>query len=145
MAIYRHILVAVDLTPDSLPIGQRARELADAVGGELEIINVVEPLAAVAPIPPDAIAPAIVQTHAELLEAANKHVGNLAQELDVPRGRWNVVVGNIKSEILRAATEAKADLIVIGSRGRHALAFLIKPTEDVVVHRAPCDVLAIRL
>ena len=25
------------------------------------------------------------------------------------------------------------------------MAFLLKPTEDVVVHKAPCDVLAVRL
>jgi universal stress protein A len=48
-------------------------------------------------------------------------------------------------EWLRAAAEGKMDLIVIGSRGRHGLAFLVKPTEDVIVHKAPCDVLAVRL
>ena len=55
------------------------------------------------------------------------------------------VVGNIKSEITRIAGDDEVNLIVIGSREWHGLAFLIKPTEDVVVHSAPCDVLAVRL
>ena len=69
----------------------------------------------------------------------------LAKELGVPDTRWSVVVGGIKSEIVRVAADRKTDLIVIGNRERHGLAFLIKPTEDVVVQRAPCDVLAVRL
>jgi universal stress protein A len=36
-------------------------------------------------------------------------------------------------------------VIVIGNRERHGLALLLRPTEDVVMHHAPCDVLAVRL
>jgi universal stress protein A len=145
MAVYQRILLAVDLTPDSLLLGQRARTLADALSAELRIIHVVEPLPAVAPIPPDAIVPAIVQTHAELIELARERIRKLGQEFGVPEDRWSIVTGTIKSEIVRAASESAVDLIVIGTRDRHALAFLVRPTEDIVLHRAPCDVLAIRL
>jgi universal stress protein A len=145
MAVYQRILLAVDLTPDSLLIGQRARALAAALDVELEIIHVVEPIPPVAPIPADPVVPVIVATQTELIETAQAQIGRLAQELGVPETRWSVVVGNTKSEIVRAAADGKMDLIVIGSRERHGLAFLIKPTEDVVVHRAPCDVLAVRL
>ncbi|MDB6046630.1 MAG: hypothetical protein JWM63_5181 [Gammaproteobacteria bacterium] len=143
MAVYQRILLAVDLTPDSLSIGQRARALAAALDAELRIINVVEPVPPVVPIPPDGVVP--LTTQAELVELAQEQIGTLAQDLGVPETRWSVVVGTIKDEIVRAAADAKVDLIVIGSRERHALAFLIKPTEDVVVRRAPCDVLAVRL
>ncbi len=143
MAVYHRILLAVDLTPASLLIGQRAR--ADTLDVELEIIHVVEPIPAVVPLPPDPVVPAIVMTQAELIDIAQEQVGRLAQELGVPETRWSVVVGNTKSEIVRVAIDRGMDLIVIGSRQRHGLAFLIKPTEDVVVHRAPCDVLAVRL
>jgi universal stress protein A len=145
MAIYARMLLAVDLTADSLFVGRRARELATALGGELEIIHVIEPVPPVVPIPPEPVAPAMVTTQAELIDTAEEQIGKLARELDVPEDRWAVVVGSIKSEIVRAAADHAVDLIVIGSRERHGLAFLIKPTEDVVVHQAPCDVLAIRL
>lgn len=145
MAIYGRMLLAVDLTPDSLLIGQRARALATALGAELEMIHVIEPVAPVVPIPPEPVVPAMVMTEAELIDIAEEQIGRLARELDIPEDRCTVVVGNIKSEIIRAASDRMVDLIVIGSRERHGLAFLIKPTEDVVVHQAPCDVLAIRL
>ncbi len=87
----------------------------------------------------------IVMAQTEIIDIAQEQIGRLARELGVPEARWSVVMGNTKDEIVRAAAEGKMDLIVIGSRGRHGLAFLLKPTEDVVVHKAPCDVLAVRL
>jgi universal stress protein A len=143
MAVYQRILLAVDLSPDSLLIGRLARSLATALGAELGIVHVVEPVLPVAPIPPDVVVP--VTTTAELVDIAQEQIGKLAQDLDVPQTRWAVVVGAIKNEIVRAAADGKMDLIVIGSRGRHGLAFLIKPTEDAVLHQAPCDVLAVHL
>ena len=38
MAEYRRILVVVDLTEDSLPIGRRAHAIASAVGAEMATI-----------------------------------------------------------------------------------------------------------
>jgi universal stress protein A len=145
MAVYQRILLAVDLNPDSRRVGQRALALAELLNAELSIIHVVEPLSVVAPIPPDAIVPAMVQTHTELILLAQEQIGKLAEDLGVPHRRWNVVVGPIRSEIVRAAAEKNVDLIVIGTRGRHPLALLVKPTEDIVLHRAPCDVLVVRL
>jgi len=145
MSVYQRILVAVDLSPDSLFIGQRARSLSAALDGELHLIHVVEPVPLAVPMPPDAVVPSMVTTQVELVERAQDYIGNLAKELGVPETRWSVVVGNTRDEIVRVAIDRAVELIVIGTRERHALAFLIKPTEDVVVHRAPCDVLAVRL
>jgi universal stress protein A len=145
VAVYQRILLAVDLSTDSLLIGQRARTLAAALDAELEMIHVIEPAPPVVAIPPEPVMPVIVTTQAELTEIAQAQIGRLARELGVPETHWRVVVGDIKREIVRTATDGQMDLIAIGSRGRHALAFLLKPTEDVVVRRAPCDVLAVRL
>ena len=125
MSVYQRILLAVDLTPESLLIGHRARALAEALGGELEIVSVVEPILTVAPIPPDAVVPVIVTTQAELIDGAQKHISWLAQELGVPDTNWRVVVGNIKSEIIRVAVDDEVNLIVIGSRetSRDCVAF----------------------
>jgi universal stress protein A len=145
MAVYHRILLAVDLSTDSLLIGHRARALASALDAQLQIINVVEPIPIIPPMPPDPVVPVTVTTQVELFATAQEHIARLAQELGVPDSRWRVVEGNTKTEIVRAAAAEKVDLIVVGSRERHGLAFLIKPTEDVVVHKAPCDVLAVRL
>jgi len=46
-------------------------------------------------------------------------------------------------EIIRAATEIKADLIVLASHGRLA-EILLGSTTDRVVQKAPCSVLVVR-
>ena len=51
------------------------------------------------------------------------------------RMRWSV---SVPDEIL-------ADLIVVGSHGRHGLALLLGSTASGVLHGAPCDVLAVRV
>ncbi len=145
MKAYRRILLPVDLTPDSLLVGQRARALAEAFAAELEILHVVEPIPPMPTIPLDPVSPALVTSQAELLQMAQEQLAKLAGELDVPEGGRSVVVGNTRDEIVRAAAEGDFDLIVIGNHERHGLAFLFKPTEDSVLHRAPCDVLAVRL
>ena len=145
MALYRHILLAVDLTTDSEFIGRRARALAAAFDAQLNIIHVIEPLPTVAPIPPEPVEPDVVTEMSEMITSAQDRIGALARELGVPENRSRVVVGSIKTEIVAAATEHGVDLIVIGYHEHHGLALLIKPTEDVVVQRAPCDVLAVHL
>jgi universal stress protein A len=48
-------------------------------------------------------------------------------------------------EIVRVAEEESADLIIVGSHGRHGLALLLGSTANNVLHHAPCDVMAVRL
>lgn len=42
MAVYRHVLLVVDLTDDGLAIGRKAQALAAALGAEVELLHVVE-------------------------------------------------------------------------------------------------------
>jgi universal stress protein A len=139
------MLLAVDLAADSLLVGERARTLALALSAELEIVHVIEPVPVLAAIPPSPVGPGVVTAQAELIATAEVQMGSLAKTIGVPETHLHLVTGSTKSEIVRVAVDRRADLIVIGNRERHGLAFLLKPTEDVVVHQAPCDVLAIRL
>jgi nucleotide-binding universal stress UspA family protein len=54
-------------------------------------------------------------------------------------------VGNPAAEIITAAEERDADLIVIGHRGRSAISrFIEGSVSDRVVRHATCDVLVVR-
>jgi universal stress protein A len=46
---------------------------------------------------------------------------------------------------VRIADENQADLIVVGSHGRHGIKMLLGSTANAVLHHAHCDVLAVRL
>jgi universal stress protein A len=142
MPEYRRILLVVDLTNDSLPIGRRARALATALGAEIDLLHVVEYV----PVEPmgETLMPA-VQIEDELLDRAKQQLLALAAQLGVPTESCRVETGNVKAEIVRIARERHSDLIVLGSRERHGLSILVNFTEDTVLHAAPCDVLAVRV
>ena len=141
MAVYRRMLLVVDLTDDSLPIGRKAQALAAALGAEVELLHVVE----FVPVEPmgETLMPA-VQIEEELLQRAQQRLCALASELGLAGAPCRVESGNVKAEIVRVARERHADLIVLGSRERHGLSILVNFTEDTVLHAAPCDVLAMR-
>ncbi len=142
MSMYRRILVVVDLTEGSAIIGRRAQALAAATGAEIQLLHVVE----FVPVEPmgETLMPA-VQIEDELIERARNRLRTLATEMGVPETNARVEAGNVKSEIVRAARELGADLIVLGSRERHGVSILVNFTEDTVLHAAPCDVLAVRV
>lgn len=142
MPVYRRILVIVDLTDDSLPIGQRAQAIAASLGAEVEFLHVVELI----PLEPvgETLMPTM-QIEQQLLERARNGLAALVGELGLPQARCQVEVGIVKSDIVRIARERNIDLIVLGSRERHGLSILVNFTEDTVLHAAPCDVLAVRV
>jgi universal stress protein A len=142
MSAYRRILLATDLSDDSLSIARRAQALASSLGAMLEILHVVEYV----PVEPmgETLMPA-VQIEEELLARARKQLQALATEIGIPAERCSVEAGNIKAEIVRGARERHTDLIVVASRERHGPSIFLNLTEDTVLHAAPCDVLAMRI
>jgi universal stress protein A len=142
MGPYRRILLVVDLGDQSEQIGTRARDLAAQFGAELAVLHVVEYV----PVEPmgETLLPA-VQIEEELVQRATQRLAELAAKLGIDRARTQVTAGNVKAEIVRAAQEMKADLIVLGSRERRGPSILVNLVEDTVLHAAPCDILAVRV
>jgi universal stress protein A len=142
MSIYSKILLAVDLNPDSIAIGRRARDLAAVLGAELTVLHVVEYMP-VEPVGETMAAP--MQLLDDLAAAARQRLVALCADIGVDAGHQRVEVGIIKSEIVRVAREMNSDLILLGARERHGLSIFVNLTEDTVLHAAPCDVLAVRV
>ena len=142
MKIYSRILLVVALDQHSERIGARARDIAALCNAELSVLHVVEYV----PVEPmgETLLPT-VQIEEELVQRAKKRLAEMAERLGIESARCEVAAGNIKAEIVRAAQEQKADLIVLGSRERRGPSILVNFTEDTVLHAAPCDVLAVRL
>jgi universal stress protein A len=142
MGIYRNILAVIDLSADGGLVTSRAQALAaTSPGATLKLLHVVEYV----PVEPlsDSLLPA-VQIEGELVERARTQLAQVASRLS-PAPAWEVAVGNVKGEIVRAARAGGHDLIVIGNHERHGLSILVNLTEDAVLHAAPCDVLAVHL
>ncbi|MGB9430035.1 MAG: universal stress protein [Gammaproteobacteria bacterium] len=143
MSGYQHILIAVDLSQDSETVARRGQELAGRYNAKLSFLHVVEFI----PVDPagEALLPPPLDMEGELVQGAHQRLDSLCAKLGLQKATRRVEVGNIKAEILRVTAEEHADLLVLGSRGRHGLALLLGSTEKSILHKAPCDVLAVRL
>ena len=143
MSGYQHLLIAVDLTQDSEIVARRGQEIARRYGAKLSLLHVVE----FVPVDPagEALLPPPVDLEGELVQGARQRLDALCGSLGLQTAARRVEVGNIKAEILRVIGEEQADLLVLGSYGRHGLALLMGSTEKSLLHKAPCDVLAVRL
>ncbi len=143
METYQHILVPVEFTPDNEPVIERAGEIAALNDARLSLIHVVEPVgmayAGEVPFPEDFDVERYAGEQAEL------QMEQLRQRLGLPESACHVVTGSPKHEIVRLAKERGADLIVLGSHGRHGLQLLLGSTANGVLHLAECDVLAVRI
>ena len=139
--MYRHVLLAADLAPDTTVVADRAAAMA-AGGATLTLIHVIEPLALAygAEMPVD-----LGTLQEEISRQARRKLDELATRLGVGTDRCLLVTGTIEKEILRVAQEQGIDLIVLGSHSRRGLAALLGSTANAVLHHAGCDVLAVRI
>lgn len=143
---YQHILCAADFSDDALRVGERAKAIARCCGARLSLIHVVEDISIslgggyeLLPVLPELPDEALLRESRELL-------GDLARRLGMEDvEKWVVNASSTQEGILGAAREHNADLIVVGSHGRHGLALLLGSTANAVLHGAPCDVLAVRI
>lgn len=144
MKIYQHILAAVEICDDDGPaVLRRAKAIADGCGASLAVVHVVEYL----PIDPagDALLATPVDLTQERRDLAQERIEQWCADEGIQPTRLCVNIGSITREILRVREEASADLIVIGHHSRRGLAALFSSTDDGVLSRAPCDVLAVHL
>lgn len=142
MASYKHILVGVDLSEESQEVATRACSFRDAFAARLSCVHVIEPLSMAygGDIPMDL---SIIQE--QIQETAKNHLASFADGLGIQKESRHLIFGRPETEIHALAKEIDADLIVVGSHGRHGLALLLGSTANGVLHGATCDVLAVRV
>ena len=81
----------------------------------------------------------------QIQDTAKSHLTEFAETLNIEEENSHLIFGRPETEIHTLANEIGADLIVVGSHGRHGLALLLGSTANGVLHGAPCDVLAVRV
>lgn len=144
MAIYHHILFASDLSPESLPIGKKARAIANDNDATLSITHVMD----YAPLMyggGEFAIPLDVTLEETLEKQAKLSLNKQGEELDIPEEQQWTRMGNTKNEIIQLAQTIQVDLIVIGAHDRHGFALLLGSTANSIIHTLPCDVLTIRV
>lgn len=144
MTVYKNILVAVDLSSEAKTVLAKAEDLAQRYGGaSLTLVHVVEPM--VLDNSYESLPVISVDVEKALYERAQQFLKELAESQGLAANPRRVEIGSVKNEILRAAEEIKADLLVIGTHGRHGISMLLGSTANAVLHGTQCDVLAVRV
>jgi nucleotide-binding universal stress UspA family protein len=117
--MYHHVLCAYDGSPASKAALAEAIDLAASMNARLAIITVVErPPAGVAAagVDPEALARTIEQERGDQLKEACAQVPDDLPVTTLLRS------GHAGKEILKAAKEIGADVLVVGTRGRSRMA-----------------------
>lgn len=143
MSNYQHILLAADFSKEFDSVLAKAIELRELYNARLTFIHVVEYTGAMytgeIPLPED------LDLDQRLAKQAETKLQAMIEQYNLTNAGFQVEIGTPKREIVRVAEEQKADLIVLGSHGRHGLQLLLGSTANGVLHQAGCDVLAVRV
>ena len=143
MAVYSHILLAVDFTHVTDTVARQAIELCQAFKARLSLVHVVE--FTQMDLSNDLVLPQELELDQELMKQSKQRLEELAENLGIDKSECFVSQGSTRREILRLAKELNTNLIVIGSHGREGIQRLLGSTANAVLHGAPCDVLAVRI
>lgn len=144
MDFYKTILLATDLSDETQEVASRAIALRDNSKHKAIVhsIHVIEPLnfAYGGDIPMD-----LSKIQGDIQKQTKKKLAELSKQLDISAEHQYVVLGRPDVEIRKKAKKIHADVIVIGSHGRHGLSLILGSTANGVLHGAECDVLAVRI
>ena len=119
---------------------RRGASLAELLGGELHALHVASLPVPVGLVGDAWVAAAAMPSPEELLSSAREACERLAAERGLSRSRLHLRLGAPASEIVAAARELGAGLLVMGVVSRRRLErWFVGNTAEAVLDRAPCN------
>jgi nucleotide-binding universal stress UspA family protein len=138
---FKKVLIAIDSEPITAHAADVGAEMARAVGAEMAFIHVIDAEVTYAEdtgLQPEALIASAKEAAAKLIEDFRKTLPEQAVARDF------VQIGDPLSEVVAAARDWPADLIVLGSHGRGGLGrALLGSIAEGVMRQAPCPVLVV--
>jgi len=145
MSNYTHILVAVDFSNSSEQVVNKARDMAQSNNARLSLLHIVEYLPPIDSIYEPVLANTWVIDENALLTQAKESLKNFCTKQNLSTAQQHVVLGTPKYEISQFVKDQQCDLVVMGSHGRHGINILLGSTTNAVLHKMPCDILAVKI
>lgn len=146
--MFRKILLCSDGSDHAVRAAECATQLAAQFNAELVLLSVFNPAEAITPymggweiaMTTEVVAELARETHQSVQAATTPVLDKMQRPY-----RSRQETGHIVESILRIAEEEKADLIVMGSRGRGIFkSLLLGSVSSGVLHHAHCPVLIVR-
>lgn len=138
---FRRILIALDDSPIAAHAVQVGANLATALKAEAALVHVIDPMSS---YPADCGIPA-AEWIAALRREGQSFLAGAAGRIGEPPPWQFLREGKSADQILAAAREWEADIIVIGTHGRTGVSRLVLgSTAEAVVRHASCPVLVVK-
>lgn len=138
---FRRIMIAIDNTPVGARAGEIGANLARSVGAEVALVHVVDVRGMTLEdggVPADEVLAAVERGDRELL-------ADVAQRLGLASPPWQFIGrGEPAKEVVAAATQWGADLIVVGTHARRGVPrLMLGSTAEGILRHAHCPVLVV--
>lgn len=137
----KKILIAIDLTESSKQVLDKGRHWAELISADIEVVHVAEvPISSLGvmaghPMGGD------MQLREEIFVAMEE----LLKDYEIPCKKVHSLLGHPASAITDLAEKLEADMLILGSHGRHGLRALLGSTANAVLNSAPCDALLVKI
>jgi universal stress protein A len=143
---YQRLLTSIDLSDESAQVLDMAQAVAGEQGAELHVVHVIKPFQhAYAGLNPATLADVGIQFEHDATTQATELLGKIAGARGLDSSATTVRHGPPAGEVHRLVDELGADLVVMGTHGKHGVDLLLGSTANAVLHGANCDVLAVRV
>ena len=138
----KKIVLAIELFGNEQALIEKALAYAKKFKAKITVVHAIEHVISYGASYGIAVG---VEVEEALLESATKLMYKLGKKMKL--GEKNLVIkfGSAKQVILEEANRLNADLIIVGSHGRHGIRLILGSTANAVLHGAKCDVLAVRV
>lgn len=141
--MYKTILVALDLSPHSTPLLEKALKLASVFNATVHVAHGVDqsPLA----FADDLALPVEEQLMQSVENAAHKTLESICQQYGIHESHIHIGNTSLKPFIKTLIAEISADLLVLGTHEHHGIDKLFGSTAATLLKELNCDALAIYL
>ena len=148
-ATLRKILIALDATDEAEEVLEGATALDPRGAAEIQVVTVIPPLmGGVSGMDGASFAASwpLRDMEETIAQETTKNIRERVAAFGIEPEHVVTRIGRPALEIKAQAKEFGADLIVIGSHGRHGLSgMMLGSTANGVLHGSPCDVLTVRV
>lgn len=136
---YSQVLIASHLSESSLNVATKAKEIADKFEANLSIVHALPniPQFAYGYFSPE-------ELERNIMSEAKKQLALFAEKLQISESSQYLINKPSKIAILEVAKKINADLIIIGSHGKHGFFSTVGSTTQAVINGANCDVFVVR-
>lgn len=142
MADIKRIIVPTDFSAPAEAALTYALDLAAKLGAKVSLVHVFDDLSGIQSGP---YVPMPTEMRSEILADLRRRLADVAAKRGHSELNPEVLIGPTAKSIVEAASDSQADLIVMGTHGRHAIPhLLLGSVAERVVRTAACPVLTVR-